>query len=449
MKNVNRLTEGPISKLLIALAIPIMGSSFLQMAYGLVDMIWIGRLGSDAVAGIGTASFFINFGYALNSMIVTGAGIKVSHSIGSKNYADAADYIKNSFFINFVLFIFFISGLIIFKNGLIGYFELGNSQVESMAKTYLIITGLGLVFKFSNFLFTRILNSFGESKLPFRINGAGVVANIILDPLLIFALDMGVAGAALATVIAQALSMFLFLRASKEYFSVKNIFQYRLSKIKEILNLGLPIAVQRVLFTGFGILIAKIIAKWGPDAIAAQKIGLQIESIAYMTAGGLYGAVASFIGQNYGAKKYDRISEGYKTAFFLAGIIGSATTVLFITLPKELISIFIRDPKTLEIGISYLKIIGLSQFFMCIEIISNASFSGIGKPKVPSIVSVIFTGMRIPIAYYLSQESRMGINGVWVSIASTSILKGIILSSLFVKNLRKIYIKAKGDRVWT
>ncbi len=342
-----------------------------------------------------------------------------------------------------------MSGLIIFKNGLIGYFELGNSQVESMAKTYLIITGLGLVFKFSNFLFTRILNSFGESKLPFRINGAGVVANIILDPLLIFGLDMGVAGAALATVIAQALSMFLFLRASKEYFSVKNIFQYRLSKVKEILNLGLPIAVQRVLFTGFGILIAKIIAKWGPDAIAAQKIGLQIESIAYMTAGGLYGAVASFIGQNYGAKKYDRISEGYKTAFFLAGIIGSATTVLFITLPKELISIFIRDPKTLEIGISYLKIIGLSQFFMCIEIISNASFSGIGKPKVPSIVSVIFTGMRIPIAYYLSQESRMGINGVWVSIASTSILKGIILSSLFVKNLRKIYIKAKGDRVWT
>ncbi len=107
MKNINRLTEGPISKLLIALAIPIVGSSFLQMAYGLVDMIWIGRLGSDAVAGIGTASFFINFGYALNSMIVTGTGIKVSHSIGAKNYNDASDYIKNSFFINFILFIFF------------------------------------------------------------------------------------------------------------------------------------------------------------------------------------------------------------------------------------------------------------------------------------------------------------------------------------------------------
>lgn len=449
MKNVNRLTEGPISKLLIALAIPIMGSSFLQMAYGLVDMIWIGRLGSDAVAGIGTATFFINFGYALNSMIVTGAAIKVSHSIGAKDYIGAEDYIKNSIFINFILFIFFLSGLIFFKDNLIGYFELNNNQVESMAKTYLIITGFGLVFKFSNFLFTRILNSFGESKLPFKINGAGVVTNIILDPLFIFVFDMGVAGAALATVVSQALSMFLFLMASREYFSVKNIFRYNLSKIKEVLSLGLPITIQRVLFTTFGILIAKIIAKWGPSAIAAHKIGLQIESIAYMTAGGLYGAVASFIGQNYGAKKYKRISKGYKIAFLLASIIGSAATLLFIIFPKELISIFIKDSKTLGIGINYLKIIGLSQFFMCIEIISNASFSGIGKPKIPTIVSVIFTGMRIPIAYYLSHESRMGINGIWLSIALTSVFKGIILSSLFVRDLRKIHENIKRDRVWT
>lgn len=439
MKNVNRLTEGNISKLLIALAIPIIGSSFLQMAYGLVDMIWIGRLGSNAVAGIGTATFFINFGYALNSMVVTGAGIKVSHSIGAKDYKNATDYINNSFLINFILFIFFTSSLIFFRDNLIGYFQLNNNEIESMAKTYLIITGLGLVFKFSNFLFTKILNSFGESKLPFKINGVGVVMNIVLDPLFIFVLDMGVAGAALATVISQALGMFLFLRASREYFSIKKIFQYNLEKIKKILGLGMPIAVQRVLFTTFGIIIAKIIARWGSEAIAAQRIGLQIESIAYMTAGGLYGAVASFIGQNYGARKYKRISEGYKIAFLLASIIGGITTLLFTVFPKELITVFIRDSRTLEIGINYLKIIGLSQFFMCIEIISNASFGGVGKPKISSAVSVLFTGMRIPIAYYLSNESRMGINGVWLSIALTSVLKGIILSGSFTIYLKRMY----------
>ncbi|WP_319371743.1 MATE family efflux transporter [uncultured Ilyobacter sp.] len=449
MKKVNRLTEGPISKLLISLAIPIMGSSFLQMAYGLVDMLWIGRLGSNAIAGIGTAMFFVNFGYALNSMVVTGAGIKVSHSIGSKDYKDAEECIKNAFLVNFIMFICFISGLIFFRDDLIGYFQLNNKEVESMAKTYLVITGLGLGFKFSNFLFTRILNSFGESKLPFKINAVGVILNIILDPLLIFVLDMGVAGAALATIISQALNMFLFWRASRDYFSIKNLFSYELNKIKEILNLGLPIAVQRVLFTGFGILIAKIIAKWGPDAIAAQKIGLQIESIAYMTAGGLYGAVASFIGQNYGAKKYKRISEGYKTAFLMAGIIGGIATFLFVVFPEELIKIFIREGRAVDIGVNYLRIIGVSQFFMCIEIISNASFSGIGRPKIPSTVSIIFTGMRIPIAYYLSHESRMGINGVWISIALTSIFKGIILSGLFLRSLRKIYINVRGEGLWT
>ncbi|WP_319200921.1 MATE family efflux transporter [uncultured Ilyobacter sp.] len=449
MKKVNRLTEGPISRQLILLALPIMGSSFLQMAYGLVDMLWIGRLGSNAVAAIGTAMFFINFGYALNSMVVTGTAIKVSHSIGSKNYEDAADCIKNAFLVNFIMFFCFISGLIFFRDNLIGYFQLNNSEVESMAKTYLVITAFGLIFKFLNFLFTRILNSFGESKLPFKINAVGVVMNIILDPLLIFGLDMGVAGAALATIISQAVNMILFIRASREYFSIKNIFQYNLKKIKEILSLGLPISVQRILFTGFGILIAKIIANWGPDAIAAQKIGLQIESIAYMTAGGLYGAVASFIGQNYGAKKYKRISKGFKTAFLLSAIIGGAATFIFLVFPEELIKLFVRDRKTIEIGVSYLRIVGLSQFFMCIEIISNAAFSGIGKPKVASTVSIIFTGMRIPIAYFLSHESRMGINGVWVSIALTSIFKGIILLWLFMRSLRKIYKKVEGEGLWT
>jgi Na+-driven multidrug efflux pump len=117
--------------------------------------------------------------------------------------------------------------------------------------------------------------------------------------------------------------------------------------------------------------------------------------------------------------------------------------------PEELIKLFVRDRKTIEIGVSYLRIVGLSQFFMCIEIISNAAFSGIGKPKVASTVSIIFTGMRIPIAYFLSHESRMGINGVWVSIALTSIFKGIILLWLFMRSLRKIYKKVEGEGLWT
>lgn len=438
MKKSNNLTVGNIQKMLIGLAIPIMGSSFLQMAYGLIDMIWIGRLGSSAVAGIGTATFFINVGFAINSMIVTGAGIKIAHAIGAKEEQLTRDYIRNAFILNALVSILYITALLFFRKDLIGFFKLNDPAVESMAETYMIIVGLSLVFKFTNFIYVRILNSFGESKLPFKINSVGVILNIVLDPLLIFGLNMGVGGAALATFISQALVTFLFVRRSKEFFILKEHFKYSLETIKSILTLGLPLGIQRVLFTGFGIVIARIIASWGPDAIAAQKIGLQIESISYMTVGGLYGAVSSFIGQNYGAQLKDRLVEGYKTAFKLALGVGLITTLLFVVFPEMLIRIFVDDRGTIEAGVGYLRIIGLSQLFMCVEIITNGSFSGIGKPKIPSTISIIFTGSRIPIALFLSQEHLFGLNGVWMSIAITSIIKGILSPLLFRRQLKKI-----------
>jgi len=438
MRKNNNLTEGNIQKMLVALAIPIMGSAFLQMAYGLVDMIWIGRLGSSAVAGIGTASFFINMGFAVNSMIVTGAGIKIAHAIGAKEDQLTRDYIRNAFILNAIVSAVYISALLFFRKDLIGFFKLNDPAVESMAETYMVIVGVSLIFKFTNFVYVRILNSFGESKLPFKINSAGVILNIVLDPILIFGLDMGVGGAALATFISQALVTFLFMRHSKAFFILKKHFSYSIEAIKSILTLGLPLGIQRVLFTGFGIVIARIIASWGPDAIAAQKIGLQIESISYMTVGGLYGAVSSFIGQNYGAQLKGRLVEGYRTAFKLSIGVGIITTILFVVFPEFLIRIFVDDSGTIEAGVGYIRIVGFSQLFMCVEIITNGSFSGIGKPKIPSTISIIFTGARIPIALFLSQEHLFGLNGVWMSISITSILKGILSPLLFRSQLKKI-----------
>lgn len=433
MKKLNNLTEGNISKLLLGLAIPIMGSSFLQMAYGLVDMFWIGRIGSSAVAAIGTASFFLNLGEAINSIVVMGGGIKVSHSVGSKNYADSDEYISNSFILNILIAFIYILILILFKDSLIDFFNLNNILVEKEAKIYLIIVGIGLLFKFNNLLYVRILNSFGESKLPFKINSVGVILNILLDPLLIFGLNLGVAGAAIATIFSQAVNTYLFMRASRKYFVID--LKINFNKILTILSMGIPLGIQRILFTGFGIVIGKIISLFGPDAIAAQKIGLQIEAISYMTVGGLYGATASFIGQNFGANKPSRIVSGYKISLLIALSIGIFTTIIFTCFPKFLMEIFVKDEKTISSGIGYLRIVGISQIFMCIEIVTNGSFNGLGQPKIPSIVSVIFTSLRIPLAYYLIKD--FGIDGVWISISSTSIIKGIITPTLFYLQLKK------------
>ncbi len=436
--NLNDLTKGNITKILISLALPIIGSSFLQMTYGLVDMLWIGKIGSSAVASIGTATFFLYFGEALNSILVTGSGIKVSHNIGKKDFLTTESYISNSFFLNFILSIMYILFILIFKSQLIGFFDINDSLVSKNAENYLIIAGIGLIFQFNNFLFVRILNSFGESKIPFKINAIGVILNIILDPLFIFVFNLGVIGAALATIFSQAISFYLFIKVSKKYFSLNSIFQFQYNKIKEITILGFPVGIQRVLFTIFSIIIGRMVSKYGPQAIAAQKIGVQIESLSYMTANGLYGAIASFIGQNYGAFKNSRIIKGYKIGIILATFIGFISTILFMIFPRFLIEFFVKDAKTILLGESYLRILGISQIFMCIEILTSGAFSGIGKPKTSSYISIIFTGLRIPIAYFL--EKIIQIDAIWVSITLTSVFKGIISTSIFYMYLKDLKI---------
>ncbi|MDN5304524.1 MAG: hypothetical protein PWP46_1410 [Fusobacteriaceae bacterium] len=444
MKKVNDLTQGNIATTLIKLAIPITGAFLLQMAYNFIDMLWIGRVGSNAVAAVGTASFFINLGYALNSIIITGAGIKVAQKIGEKKTQEVKEYINSAILLNIILTLTYSLFIIVFRKNLINFFDLKNEFVENTAVTYLLICGNAIIFNFMNILYGRIFNSLGNSKIAFKISSIGIILNIILDPIFIFVLNMGVFGAAIATIISQIINFIIFIKIGKKYFDIDfnfGIFNINSEKLRDIVTLGTPMALQRVLFTIFGIILAKIIAKWGPSAIAAQKIGLQIEALSYMASAGMNGAVSAFIGQNYGAKKYDRIINGYKTAFLLTLIWGVFTTTLFIVFAKYLVMIFVKDSKTIEVGINYLRIIGLSQIFMCIEIVTNAAFSGIGKPKIPSSISIGITWLRIPFAFILSSDSLFELNGVWISIALTSVIKGILSSSLFFGQIKKFKLK--------
>ncbi|MFA6709218.1 MAG: MATE family efflux transporter, partial [Fusobacterium sp.] len=294
------LTDGNILKILISLALPIIGTSFLQMTYGLVDMMWIGKLGSSAVASIGTASFYIGMGYAINSIIVMGGGIKAAHCIGSQNKKDLHEYINSAFTVNIVISIIYFILLYLLRVPLIGYFNLTDVQIEMDAIAYLVIAGFGLVFLFENMLFMRILNSFGETKLPFKISAIGLLLNILLDPIFIFLLDYKVTGAAIATLLSQGFTTILYIIVSRKYFVLSSLFKVYLDKIKNIFKLGIPGGIQRIIFTGISIVLGKIVSNFGSDAIAAQRIGLQIESISYLTAGGLYGAMSAFVGQNFG-----------------------------------------------------------------------------------------------------------------------------------------------------
>ena len=434
MKKVD-LTKGKVISVISALALPIMGSSLLQFTYNMIDMMWVGRLGSDAVASIGSSSLYINIGNAINSLVVIGTGIKVAHAIGRKDKDEVNRYINAGIIIN--IFIGIVFGLILLLAGrhFIGFLNLNNYEVEKNAYYYLALNAPILFFAFFNMMYTRILSSFGNNKFAFKINAVGVIINIILDPVCIYVFKFGVIGAAISTLIANSVMFILFRVDSNGILKYKFGIEAGLEKIREIVRLGLPMASQRVLFTIINILLAKIIAVFGSDAIAAQKVGVQIESIAYMVIGGFNGAVASFTGQNFGAGKFDRIKEGYRSslkvgityALFIAG--------MFLLLNRPIIKIFISDEATIKIAASYLKVVAFSQAFSAVEMISNGLFTGIGKPNIPATISIIFTSLRIPFSLILIRP--FGINGIWMSICLSSILKGFFAYLIYQIKINK------------
>ena len=179
------LTKGRVISVITALALPIMGSSFLQFTYNLIDMMWVGGLGSGAVASIGSSSLYINIGYSINALVVIGTGITVAHAIGRKDDTEVKEYINSGILINAIIGIIFGIILILLGKGFIGFLNLNNYEVERNAYHYLALNAPILFFAFFNMMYTRILGSFGNNKLAFKINAVGVVINIIIDPIFI------------------------------------------------------------------------------------------------------------------------------------------------------------------------------------------------------------------------------------------------------------------------
>ncbi|MDD6771233.1 MATE family efflux transporter [Inconstantimicrobium porci] len=446
------LTEGSILEKLLKLSLPIMGTSFIQMAYNMTDMLLVGKMGSDAVAAVGTAGFYPWLGMALVMFSKVGGQIKVSQEIGEKNLEGTKSYIKSSLEIILMLSAVYTILLLVFNKPFIGIFNLDSQNVISMSRKYLIIVAIGTIFNFINPVFTAIFNGLGNSKSPFRINTIGLITNIILDMVFIFGLGiipaMGVIGAAIATVTAQAvvtsLFVLLILKQNDRLFKIHLFRNIEFAKYKVLFKLGLPVAVQNALFTGFSMIIGVMVAAFGTGAIAAQKVGSQIESISWITADGIAAAISAFIGQNFGAKKYNRMEKGYNMSILIAIIWGAVTSIILVFLCKPIFSIFISEHDTILKGADYLRILGYSQMFMCVEIIISGIFNGLGRTSIPPLISITFTGMRIPMAYILTNPQLLGLNGMWWSITISSIIKGILLFTIFMflfktKKLYKVH----------
>lgn len=445
MKNSIDLTTGDIKKNIIKFTSPILGTSFINMTYTFVDMVCIGILGSGAVAAVGTAGFFIWFINASSSMARIGTQVYVSQSFGNKSYDSIKKYTLAAVYINFIFGLIVALLLILLNNLLVAYFKLGNPDIIEHTKNYLIIIAFSVPFIYINPILSAMLNSIGNSKVPFFVNSCGLVFNIIFDILLIFGIGffpkLGVTGAALATSLAHLFVFSILLMYNSrldDNYRINFLAKVSFANMQEIIKIGFPPALQSTLYCVYSIVLARIIASFGATSIAVQKVGSQIESISWMTAEGLAVAGTAFVGQNFGSKKFDRINDGIKILLNFSMIFGIFATILLVFFGNGVFSIFLREEEALRGGIDYLRILGYSQIFMCLEILYIGIFNGFGETKFPALVSIVLTGMRIPIALYLSQF--MGVDGIWWAISGTSIAKGIILTSVFYLKYSNKYL---------
>ena len=424
MKGIKNLTEGPILKQLFALAMPIMATSFIQMAYSLTDMAWVGRLGSEAIAAVGSVGLLTWMTTSLALLNKVGSEVSVGQSIGMKDENASRYFATHNLTLSLIISLVWASILFIFSKTIIDFYEL-ESHIATNAINYLRIVSTAFPFVFMSAATTGIFNASGRSKIPFTINGLGLIINMVLDPLFIFIFDWGTNGAAWATWIAQFCVFFLFVYQLKFKQILWDNFTF-FGKLKRvyttrIIKIGLPVACLNTLFAFVNMFLGRTASTVGGHlGLMAMTTSGQIEAITWNTSQGFSTALSAFVAQNYAAKKIERMMKALKSTLFMTFIFGLVCTFLFVFYGNQIFAIFVPEREAYETGGLALRIDGYSQLFMMLEITLQGVFYGIGRTIPPAIISISCNYLRIPMAL-LFVSFGWGLAGIWWCISITSI----------------------------
>ena len=435
MKGIKNLTEGPILRQLFMLAMPIMATSFIQMAYSLTDMAWVGRLGSEAIAAVGSVGLLTWMTTSLALLNKVGSEVSVGQAIGMKDEAAARSFATHNLTLSLIISAVWAIILFTFAPFIIRFYEL-KEHIAFDAINYLRIVSTAFPFVFLSAAFTGIFNAGGRSKIPFTINGIGLIINMILDPLFIFVFDWKTDGAALATWLAQACVFGLFVYQLKFKKILWDDFRF-FSKLKrvftiKILKIGFPVATLNVLFAFVNMFLGRTASTVGGHiGLMAMTTSGQIEAITWNTSQGFSTALSAFVAQNYAAKKIIRVMKALKSTLFMTLIFGIFCSLLFIFWGNNIFAIFVPEREAYEAGGLALRIDGYSQLFMMLEIVIQGVFYGMGRTIPPAIISISCNYLRIPMAF-LFVSFGWGLSGIWWTICLTSIIKGVIILIWFL-----------------
>ena len=391
---VNGITEGRISSQLLLFFFPILFGTFFQQLYNTVDAIVVGQyLGTEALAAVGGGT-----GTAINLLIGFFTGLSSGATVIISQYYGAKDYKDTSKAIHTAIMIALIGGVLILAIGILftrPILELIGTpdDVIDLAESYMRIYFLGSIFNTVYSMGAGIFRALGDSKKPLYFLIVSCLVNIVLDILLVGFTDLGVAGAAWATIFSQAASavlVLIYLRKLDEDIKLK-LRELKIDPmiLKGTMRIGLPAGIQSVLYTISNLIIQANVNSFGTATAAAWAAYGKLDAVFWMAINAFGIAATTFVGQNYGARLYDRVRSGVKISLWMGGVMTILISGLFLLLQDKGLMLFTTDQEVLSIGVEILLILVPTWItYMPIEILSGV-MRGCGKTLIPTIITVV------------------------------------------------------------
>lgn len=416
------LSEGPITKNMLRFAFPMICGNMLQQLYNVVDTLIVGKyLGTTALAAVGSSYALMTFLTSILLGMCMGSGAMFSIRFGEKNQKQLQEDLYVSFFL--------IAALAVLINGIVFLFIdpimvllSVPADTYSLMREYLwvIFFGIGATFIYN--YFAAVLRSLGNSLIPLIFLGISAVINIVLDLYFILSCGWGVAGAAFATILAQwfsgiGIALYCMLKCPFMRIEKQNR-RFSSATIKEITNASLLTCLQQSVMNLGILMVQGLVNSFGSIVMAAFAAAVKIDAFAYMPLQDFGNAFSTFIAQNYGAKKPERIKKGIRSAAGCVVLFSLIVSVLVVVFSRQLLLLFINPEETevLAVGMSYLRTVGIFYFGIGALFMLYGLYRAINRPGMSLVLTVISLGTRVVLAYLLSPFPAIGVDGIWWAI---------------------------------
>lgn len=443
------LTEGAVAPLLVRLTLPMIVGVLSILAFNLVDTFFVGRLGTEQLAAM---SFTFPVVLVIGSLAMglgIGTSALVSRAIGEGNMARVQRLTTDALS---------LSLLIVITAAMVGLATIdplfrvlgAEGVVLEYINTYMTIWYWGMIFVVVPMVGNSAIRATGDTRTPSFIMMVVVVVNIILDPLLIFGIGpfpaLGIAGAGIATVIARAITFIvsvwvLFVR--EEMITFRRVsWSAVFASWRAVLHLGLPAAATQIIVPLSLGVITRLVAMYGPEAVAAMGVATRLETFALTIVLALGSVLGPFVGQNWGAGKVARVREAIDMSQRFAMLLGVVTFALLFTFARPIGSIFSNDPAVVDVIVLYMRIVAVSYGFQGVLQLSTTVLNVLNRPYEAAGLSLMrMVGLYIPLA--LVGRALFGLTGVFAAAAVASVLSGALA---FVRVRRAVHAPHEEPR---